>query len=170
MKRALPVLITSLGGLALYGLAQVPEFSRIQRSSTNASQIEVTLSNLSSTDTYTFATGTNLTSGIAQDRTVQQGSVTSITVRFSTTNAPTYFVSRVSTTEDFDGDSLPNGWEAQNGLSPTNTVGSNGSSGDPDSDGVDNLTEYLQGRNPQEGAIADTNQVVALTLYTPVEF
>ena len=171
MKRVLLIgIVSSLGGLlTLYGLAEIPEFTKIQRSSTNSSQIEITLSNLSTTDTYTFATSTNLISGVAIDNTLQQGSVTTITVRFSATNAA-YFLSRISTSEDFDGDSLPNGWEVQNSLSPTNTAGSNGSSGDPDSDGVNNLTEYLQGRNPQEGAIADSNLVTDLTLYTLMEF
>ena len=87
--------------------AQIPEFSRIQKSSTNSSQIEVTLSNLSTTDTYTFATGTNLTTGITQDRTVQLGSTTTITVRVSATNT-SYISSRISNDEDFDEDGLNN--------------------------------------------------------------
>ena len=44
---------------------------------------------------------------------------------------------------DSDNDGLPDGWEWQYGLDPLSSVGENGSTGDPDSDGLTNLNEYL---------------------------
>ena len=52
---------------------------------------------------------------------------------------------------DTDGDGLPDFWENQNGLSPTNATGLNGAMGDPDGDGFANLDEYLAGTDPQNG-------------------
>ncbi len=61
---------------------------------------------------------------------------------------------------DTDGDGLPDGWEAQFGLDPldngslnlrTGTAGNpaNGALGDPDGDGANNLTEFINGTNPR---------------------
>src|SRR5436309_50041 len=44
---------------------------------------------------------------------------------------------------DTDRDGLPDFWEIQNGLSPTNSTGLDGAAGDPDGDGFTNLQEYL---------------------------
>ena len=46
---------------------------------------------------------------------------------------------------DSDNDGLPDGWEWQYGLDPLSSAGENGSTGDPDSDGLTNLNEYLFG-------------------------
>jgi len=46
---------------------------------------------------------------------------------------------------DSDNDGLPDGWEWQYGLDPLSSSGDNGSTGDPDSDGLTNLNEYLYG-------------------------
>ena len=65
--------------------------------------------------------------------------------------------------EDRDGDNMPDVWELAHwgNLLP-------GPSDDPDADGVDNLTEYRQGRNPAKGAVADTGGAVALLVHRPV--
>ena len=60
---------------------------------------------------------------------------------------------------DTDGDGLPDGWEVQHGLNPMDNGSlamsggvanpANGAAGDLDGDGIDNLTEWLMGMNPQ---------------------
>lgn len=52
---------------------------------------------------------------------------------------------------DLDGDSLPDAWEIQYGLSAVDggaTAFANGEYGDPDADGVPNLLEYINGTSP----------------------
>ena len=44
---------------------------------------------------------------------------------------------------DTDGDGMPDGWEVANNLDPTSNSGDNGTFGDPDSDGLINLYEYV---------------------------
>ena len=44
---------------------------------------------------------------------------------------------------DSDNDGLPDGWEWQYGLDPLSSIGDDGPTGDPDSDGLTNLNEYL---------------------------
>ena len=46
---------------------------------------------------------------------------------------------------DSDNDGLPDGWEWQYGLNPLSSLGDDGSMGDPDSDSLTNLFEYLFG-------------------------
>lgn len=64
---------------------------------------------------------------------------------------------------DSDGDSLPDNWELQyfGNLSQ-------GANGDPDGDGVINLQEYQQGRNPTKSALADDGDFVNLRVHTPL--
>jgi len=69
------------------------------------------------------------------------------------------------TNPDTDGDGMTDGWEAQYGLNPL----VNDATGDLDEDGVDNLTEYLQGRDPTKGAVPDSSGVVNLEVFTPLE-
>jgi alpha-tubulin suppressor-like RCC1 family protein len=54
----------------------------------------------------------------------------------------------VNTSTDWDGDGLPNLWEAQYGLDPRDASGVNGANGNPDGDGLTNLQEYQSGLNP----------------------
>jgi hypothetical protein len=62
---------------------------------------------------------------------------------------------------DWDGDGLTNAQEAALGTDPRNP--------DTDGDGVSDYLEYLQGRNPLvPGAVADTNNVINLRVYTPL--
>ena len=58
------------------------------------------------------------------------------------------FVLRVSIDADHDG--LPDAWETQTGLSPSDATGDNGAAGDPDADQLTNLQEYTTGGAPLE--------------------
>ena len=49
---------------------------------------------------------------------------------------------------DTDGDGMPDGWEWANGLDPTSNSNQDGTYGDPDSDGLANIYEYV---NPTWG-------------------
>jgi hypothetical protein len=53
------------------------------------------------------------------------------------------------TTDDTDGDGMPDWWEVQYGLNPTIATGDDGGAGDPDNDGVANIDEYHQGTHPR---------------------
>ena len=71
-----------------------------------------------------------------------------------------------TSTSDWDADGLPDVWEADYGLDPFDPGDVHA---DSDGDGVDNLTEYLQGRDPTEGATADRDGIVNLLVFTPLE-
>lgn len=77
-----------------------------------------------------------------------------------------YRVVRMSADGDFDSDGMPNAWEMQYGL---NLFDPNDAQMDSDSDGVDNLTEYRQGRDPTKGAVTDSGGLVNLNVFTPLE-
>jgi hypothetical protein len=53
------------------------------------------------------------------------------------------------TTDDTDGDGLPDWWEVQFGLNPNVATGADGGAGDPDGDGIANIDEYHQGTHPR---------------------
>ena len=56
--------------------------------------------------------------------------------------------STVPTSDDTDGDGLPNDWEITNGLDPNIASGNNGATGMPAGDGITNLDKYVNGLSP----------------------
>ena len=68
---------------------------------------------------------------------------------------------------DSDGDTIDDAFELSSSvLDPLEAADA---ALDPDSDGVDSLTEYLQGRNPAAGATPDIHNVIRLDLFTPLD-
>lgn len=65
---------------------------------------------------------------------------------------------------DTDADGMPDMWEQANFGSITNTPG-----GDFEGDGVNNLTEFLQGRDPTRAATTAPQEDVLLVLFTLLE-
>jgi len=53
-------------------------------------------------------------------------------------------------TSDTDGDNLPDGWEIATGLNPRSSVGVDGTSGDPDQDGLTNVEEWTLEADPMQ--------------------
>jgi len=82
-----------------------------------------------------------------------------VSVNGVSSNALTFTVGEVDT----DADGLPDWWEIQyfGNLSQT-------ASGDPDGDGLTNIQEFQQGRNPTKSAQADDGTGVNLKVYTPL--
>jgi hypothetical protein len=83
-----------------------------------------------------------------------------VTVNGVASNGMIFTVGEVDT----DGDGLPDNWELQyfGNLSQ-------GANDDPDGDGITNLQEYQQGRNPTKSALADNGDFVNLKVYTPLQ-
>jgi len=67
---------------------------------------------------------------------------------------------------DWDADGLPDVWETDYGLNPFDPSDAHE---DSDGDGADNLTEYLQGRDPTKGVTVDEEGIVNLLVFTPLE-
>jgi hypothetical protein len=67
---------------------------------------------------------------------------------------------------DTDGDQLPDNWELDHNLLPTDGTGPNGTLGDPDADGVTNYDEWLSGTDP--GNASDYLRIVSVN-YSPNE-
>jgi hypothetical protein len=64
---------------------------------------------------------------------------------------------------DSDSDGLPDTWELQYFGNLNQSA-----NGDPDGDGLTNLQEFQQGRNPTKSALADDGDFVNLRLHTPL--
>jgi hypothetical protein len=77
-----------------------------------------------------------------------------------------YRVARMPPDGDFDRDGMPNAWELQYGLNVFNPADAQA---DLNGDGVNNLTAYLQGRDPRKEAVADSGGLVNLNVFTPLE-
>ncbi|MCF7674960.1 MAG: hypothetical protein K9M97_06430 [Akkermansiaceae bacterium] len=52
--------------------------------------------------------------------------------------------------DDTDGDGLPDAWEREHNLNPASRTGSDGTTGDPDLDGLGNFDEWLNGTDPHD--------------------
>jgi hypothetical protein len=70
---------------------------------------------------------------------------------------------------DSDSDGLADYFEDSNGNGVVDTGETDPDDPDSDGDGVIDGTEWLQGRNPLVGAVSDTNGIINLRVYTPLE-
>ena len=156
--------------LAGQALAQPPPRIGVQSISTNTSHATLSLEDTVTTSTYTFLSFTSLAFMVQTPRGVRLGFTGEIPFVVSISNIDTvYFRARISSQEDFDGDTLPNldefscstdpenpdtdvddmpdGWEVAHRLNPLL-----GSDGTPDFDGdrFSNLAEYQHNSNPNE--------------------
>jgi hypothetical protein len=66
---------------------------------------------------------------------------------------------------DTDNDGLPDDWEMKHFGNLNQTA-----SGDPDGDGVSNINEYKQGRNPTKGVATNSSNLLKLQVFTLLEF
>jgi Calx-beta domain-containing protein/thrombospondin type 3 repeat protein len=79
------------------------------------------------------------------------------------TNGQEYLLGSDPKKPDTDGDGMPDAWEARYGLN----LKRNDTHADLDEDGADNITEFLQSRNPAKGAVPDTGGAVNLKVFSP---
>jgi alpha-tubulin suppressor-like RCC1 family protein len=70
---------------------------------------------------------------------------------------------------DTDGDGMPDAWEVQHQQNGCPDPAVPDADGDCDGDGRTNLTEYLQGSDPNKGYVPDTAGLVKLVVGTPLE-
>jgi len=70
---------------------------------------------------------------------------------------------------DADGDLLPDYFEDKDGDGIKDSNETDISSADTDGDGISDYIEFLQGRNPLADAVADTNGIINLRIYTPLK-
>ena len=87
-------------------------------------------------------------------------------VRLHRVNDATVTNLQQAQTADFDGDGMPNFWEAANGLVPTSAVGNDGATGDLDGDGLNNLREYYLGSNPNDTNDRPKGMIAAKDLHS----
>jgi len=118
--------------------------------------------------------GTSLVSFNGASATLSSWSDTSVSVTvplFGTTGPIVITVNGVASNglifsvagTDSDGDGLADAWELQY-FGNLNQF----ANGDPDADGLTNLQEFQQGRNPTKSALTDDGDFVNLKLYTPL--
>ncbi|MCC6142718.1 MAG: carboxypeptidase regulatory-like domain-containing protein [Candidatus Hydrogenedentes bacterium] len=67
------------------------------------------------------------------------------------TNQEEFDLGTKANDSDTEDDGLPDGWEVDNSLDPLSATGDDGAQGDPDDDGLTNITEYQNDTNPQDG-------------------
>jgi hypothetical protein len=96
---------------------------------------------------------------VAQVPAAASTGVVTVVVAGAASNGVTFTVGP----SDSDADGLPDWWELQ-------YFGNldQGAGGDPDGDGISNLQEFRQGRNPAKGGVADIGNVINLKVYTPL--
>ena len=70
---------------------------------------------------------------------------------------------------DTVGDGIPDWWRQFYFGTDTVTNSESSVTSDPDTDGVNNLAEFLQGRDPTVAAVPDTDGLVKLTVFTALE-
>ena len=85
-----------------------------------------------------------------------------ITNKFSRFYMAEGYVDKIHVQNDSDGDGMPDEWEFSHELDPLLAEGDEGSSGDKDNDGIQNLIEYLSNTDPQNNDV--TVPVVTITV------